>query len=311
MEKIPVILDTDIGGDIDDTWALAYLLSRPELDLKLVTISSQSPRYAAKIVAKFCQTVGFENIPIGLGFRMATNVGVAEEPLDQRDWVEDYSIDSYPGEVYDDGIGALIDCIRKSSSKIMLITIGPASNIADALNRAPDIADKVILKSMFGSIYKGYEGPSKCTECNVVTDIPAAKRMISGFPDITITPLDTCFDIPSSTEQYRRLEEKENENVLVKALLENHRIWCRNHPRWEGRPADRWDYICDVAAIYLAYDESLVNIETLPIIVDDKGYMQIDNEKGNRIRAALTWTDNNKFVDIMIDSLLSFKSPEN
>ncbi len=34
--RIPVILDTDIGGDIDDTWALGLLLKSPELDLKLV-----------------------------------------------------------------------------------------------------------------------------------------------------------------------------------------------------------------------------------------------------------------------------------
>ena len=35
-QPIPVIFDTDIGGDIDDTWALAYLLRSPELDLKLL-----------------------------------------------------------------------------------------------------------------------------------------------------------------------------------------------------------------------------------------------------------------------------------
>ena len=39
-DKLPVILDTDIGGDIDDTWALAYLLKCPELDLRMVVCSS-------------------------------------------------------------------------------------------------------------------------------------------------------------------------------------------------------------------------------------------------------------------------------
>ena len=34
--NIPVIFDTDIGDDIDDTWALGLLLKSPELDLKLV-----------------------------------------------------------------------------------------------------------------------------------------------------------------------------------------------------------------------------------------------------------------------------------
>ncbi len=47
--KIPVILDTDIGSDIDDTWALAFLLRSPELDLKLVTSATPDGAYRAWI----------------------------------------------------------------------------------------------------------------------------------------------------------------------------------------------------------------------------------------------------------------------
>ena len=40
MKKpVPVILDTDIGSDLDDTWALAMALKSPEIDLKLVTVT--------------------------------------------------------------------------------------------------------------------------------------------------------------------------------------------------------------------------------------------------------------------------------
>ena len=41
--KIPVILDTDIGDDIDDTWALGFLLRSPEFDVKLVVGDHFSP----------------------------------------------------------------------------------------------------------------------------------------------------------------------------------------------------------------------------------------------------------------------------
>ena len=50
--KIPVVLDTDIGFDVDDVWALAYLLRCPELDVKLVVTSTGDTDYSAKIVAK-------------------------------------------------------------------------------------------------------------------------------------------------------------------------------------------------------------------------------------------------------------------
>ncbi|MBC8270504.1 MAG: nucleoside hydrolase, partial [Gammaproteobacteria bacterium] len=51
----PVILDTDIGFDVDDVWALAFLLRCPELDIKLITTDTGDTHYSAKIVAKLLQ----------------------------------------------------------------------------------------------------------------------------------------------------------------------------------------------------------------------------------------------------------------
>jgi hypothetical protein len=50
---IPVILDTDIGDDIDDTWALGFLLRCPELELKLVVGDNGKAEYRARLLAKF------------------------------------------------------------------------------------------------------------------------------------------------------------------------------------------------------------------------------------------------------------------
>src|SRR3972149_7582281 len=66
-EKIPVILDTDICDDIDDTWALALLLQSPEFDIKLITTAVGDTSAKTKVVAKFLQTTGRTDIPIGTG----------------------------------------------------------------------------------------------------------------------------------------------------------------------------------------------------------------------------------------------------
>jgi len=55
---IPVIIDTDIGTDIDDTWALAYLLNSKEIDIKLVLTESHNTPARAKVAAKFFNTSG-------------------------------------------------------------------------------------------------------------------------------------------------------------------------------------------------------------------------------------------------------------
>ena len=49
--RVPVVLDTDIGDDIDDTWALVTLLKCPQFDLKLVTTTFGKAEYRAKISA--------------------------------------------------------------------------------------------------------------------------------------------------------------------------------------------------------------------------------------------------------------------
>lgn len=65
-KKIPVIIDTDIGNDIDDTWALCFALLRDELDIRLVTTVLGDPIYSAKIIAKMNECCSKGNIDIGL-----------------------------------------------------------------------------------------------------------------------------------------------------------------------------------------------------------------------------------------------------
>ena len=64
LAGIPVIYDSDIGDDIDDTWALGFLLQSPELDVKLVVGDQGKPIYRAKLFAKFLESTGHADIGI-------------------------------------------------------------------------------------------------------------------------------------------------------------------------------------------------------------------------------------------------------
>src|SRR5512140_2916113 len=93
-EKIPVILDSDIGDDIDDTWALGLLLKSPELDLKLVVGEYGKRQYRAKLLAKLLQAMGRGKVPIGMGMD-----GEPKGEGPQAAWVADYDLGSYRGKV--------------------------------------------------------------------------------------------------------------------------------------------------------------------------------------------------------------------
>ncbi|MEI6521697.1 MAG: nucleoside hydrolase, partial [bacterium] len=100
MKKIPIILDTDIGTDIDDSWALAMLLKSPEFDVKLVVSDTHNTEYRAKLIAKFLEVADRTDIPVGVGIKL-DDVYESCSRYAQYDWVKDYSLKDYPGIVYE------------------------------------------------------------------------------------------------------------------------------------------------------------------------------------------------------------------
>src|SRR5680860_421880 len=94
LARIPVILDTDIGSDIDDTWALAMLLRCPEVDVRLVVSDTGNTEYRARIIARLLEVSERTDIPVGVGIRQT------EETGPQLPWVDGYELSSYPGAIH-------------------------------------------------------------------------------------------------------------------------------------------------------------------------------------------------------------------
>src|SRR6266508_3355917 len=65
--RLPVIIDTDIGSDIDDAFALALALASPELDVKAITTVGGQAEDRAWIVCRFLAHGGFKPIPVAFG----------------------------------------------------------------------------------------------------------------------------------------------------------------------------------------------------------------------------------------------------
>ena len=300
-EKIPVILDMDIGDDIDDTWALVLALRCPELDLKLVVGDYGRREYRAKLIGKLLETAGRTDIPLGIG----PNNG-PEGNSRQQEWVADYDLKKYPGKVYEDGVQAIIDTIMNSPTPITVISIGPLPNIQEALEREPKIAKKANFVGMYGSVRKGYKGKDEISpEWNVKANAKACQVALSADWDITITPLDTCGIVALDGSNYATI--RNCEDPLIQTLMENYHIWWKNqeHRNKGGdttRPFLRSSILYDLVAVYLAFSQELCKMETLSIRVDDKGFTRID-PKGKAMSVATEWKDLSKFEDFLVERL--------
>jgi inosine-uridine nucleoside N-ribohydrolase len=290
---MPVILDTDIGDDIDDTWALALALKSPELDVRLVVTDFGNTEHRAKIVARLLETAGRTDIPIGIG------VKENEEESPQADWVKGYDLARYPGKVHRDGVQALIGIAMAAKEDVTLIAIGPPPNLKAALEREPRIAGRLRLAGMYGSLRRGYGGkPAPEPEWNVRAS-PAAARALLAAPwkDAVATPLDTCGVVQLKGERYARV--RDSEDPLARAVIENYRLWCPKR-EWCVKDGEhvtaKSSTLFDAVAVYLAISRDLVRTERLGVRVTDEG-MTVEDAAARPLAWATEWKDLDAFEE--------------
>ncbi|MFW9950621.1 MAG: nucleoside hydrolase [Candidatus Thorarchaeota archaeon] len=299
--KVPVILDTDIGLDIDDTWALGLLLKCPELDVKLITTTTGNTLIKTKIVAKFLENAGFYDIPIGIGRPNSSYKGP------QAPWVKTYDLSQYPGNIYENCKEVLCSTIIESSDPITIIGTGPLGNIAEALEFNQKIAQNGRFVGVCGSIHIGYEGkPEQVAEYNIMGNIKACKEVFQAEWEKTITPLDTCGNIVLSGKSFEQFMN--TNNPIVNSIKENYEIWADSPSIRRLMPSNtkenRSSILFDTVAIYLAFSEELLNIQSLKIEVTDNGLTKI-SDNGNKIRCATSWKDVQAFKDLIVNRLIN------
>ncbi len=301
--SIPVIIDTDIGSDIDDTWALAMALGCPELDIKMIVSATGDTDYRAKIICKLLEEAGRTDIPVAVGLPFESEAERKREL--QTAYVEDYSLGDYPGIVHQDGIAAMARAIMAvdAPDKVALVCIGPLPNIDELLRTEPRVCEKARFIGMHGSVFKGYFGTDEIhAEFNVKQHLECARRVLSSDFDITITPLDTCGVIRLRDEHYRQLLEGRGNAMRV--VLENYRIWLQAMGKGLDAAATRSSILFDTVAIYLALGEELLEMQSLHLSVTDEGKTVLD-EHGKPMRVATGWKDLPKFYDLLVRRLLA------
>jgi len=305
----PVILDTDICDDIDDTWALSVLLKSPELDCKLVVTAVGNTELKAKVVAKLLANAGRSDVAVGIGVKQG------DGSHRQAAWVKDYDLASYPGKVHKDGVQAMIDAIMNAPTRVTLIALGPLPNVAEALKREPRIAQKADFVGMHGSVFVGYGGKNTPdAEYNIKQNVEAAKQVFTAGWPMTITPLDTCGLVVLDGPKYQMLLQKDS--PIVKALLENYRLWLV-----DGLQQDRKDLdeagrlrlaqerlhhgsstLFDTVAVYLAVSRDLVEMKEVPLLVTDDGFTRVV-EGAKMVHCAVKWKDLDGYETWLVERL--------
>jgi inosine-uridine nucleoside N-ribohydrolase len=284
VRPLPIILDTDIGDDFDDTWALVLALSSPEdFDVKLVLTAHGDTATRAKVVAKYLSALNRTDVPIGVGVGGAAGVG----PL--AGWAADFDMASYPGIVHQDGVAKMAEILQSSGPPVFIAAVGPQENLAALADTYPEAAARVgRVFSMMGGVDFCYDHApgAGCLEYNVVQAIEPAQRASEvGWP-MTIVPLDTC-EVPLRGDPWRRFQESGDAGHPVASLvLESLRFWGGDrYP--SGCPES--DIIFDALALYGSVHPEVFEWDDIKLKVGSDGSVRRDDE-GTEMTAAMRWS---------------------
>lgn len=272
-QKQKVILDCDLGGDIDDAFALALLLSsQQEFEILGLCMDHGNTPGRGQVAVKMLYETGLGYIPVYIGKHTPNRVGVDTEPegkSTQMIWAEGFNElkpQSKPAADF------ITETLNEFPGEVILFTVGPVQNIADVLKKDPEAlkkAKKVI--SMFGSIETGYGGGSPDAEWNVVANVAAAQKFMNSGADITLAPLDITDHVIYPDRYLQALSMRKS--PLTDAVSALYALWF-NHAQWAQQPK-----MFDGVAIGMALWPELFETRQAHVYVDDNGFTKIDENK--------------------------------
>jgi purine nucleosidase len=273
--RMKVVLDTDIGTDIDDAWALGYALKSPAFELLGVTVTDADTPRRARLACKLLSRLGRTDVPVAVGRRTPA---VPPDRIDyQFTWAEDF--ETYR-PIATPAVEFLAETIRRNPGTVTLIAVGPLQNLGDLVRQHPDVVPlvkRVVLMS--GSIGANYYGPAPVAEWNVKSAIPEAQAVYAAAWPLTIVPLDST--------SYVRLEDQERETLrqagtpLVVALEALLRLWT-------DRPSSRMTLHDQLALAETQHPGRFFGRCTpMPLRVDRDGYTRVDAAGGHQVTVCL------------------------
>ncbi|MGZ8501358.1 MAG: nucleoside hydrolase [Candidatus Limnocylindrales bacterium] len=293
-DQVPILIDCDTG--IDDSLALLYAVASPDAEIVAVTCCSGNveARQVAQNTMAVLELAGRTDVEVALGRTVPLvrplevtpethgpqGLGHAELPVPSRPLSDRHAAD------------VMIDAARSRPGEITLVTLGPMTNLAVALDREPGLPRLLRRLVFMGGAFRVPGNTTPTTEWNIHCDPEAARRVFAAFGASPRRPLGLGLDV---TEKARILPEHVVElarragsrpddsialargehplvatrsvaaNPVVRYIADALRFYMEFHLRYDGFYGA---YIHDPLALAAALDPSLVSTEAVHVDVD-------------------------------------------
>jgi purine nucleosidase len=224
--KHNILLDTDIGDDIDDVLALALALRSPEIDLLGVTTVFGDTHKRALLATHVLRVFGHPNIPVAAGQEMPLLLRHRPSGVPQAAilgaCVTSNELSKYSGPEL------IIQAATSHHSNITLLCLGPLTNVATAL-----IIEPRLFMAIGNIVMVGGTSGFPMAEWNVRSDAQAAKIVLASGIPITLLGWNVTkrWQLLESDIEKLYYQNSPQTNLLSQLIA----VWQRHRPRWHTR----------------------------------------------------------------------------
>jgi purine nucleosidase len=251
-----IIIDSDIGDDVDDVFAIVLALTSPEVEILGISSAWGDTQLRARMIDRLLVETNSTAIPVAEGIPTQTKT-----PFSQAQWAQSGTV---PQKSHASAVDFLLDQIKKDPGNITLVAIGPLTNIGAAIDRDPATFKKLNrVVIMGGSVRKGY-GDLGYTpavppqpEYNIYSDVPAAQKLFTSGVPIFMMPLDST---QLKLDEVKRQFLFKQGTPLTNALSTLYYQWGQQTPT-----------LFDAMAVAYVLDPSLCPTTPLHITVEKDG----------------------------------------
>lgn len=280
-----VIIDTDIGMDIDDAFALVLALDSPELEILGFTTASGDTLARAKIIDRMLGESGHANIPVAVG--VPTDPPSKAWPAGIIGLQKRYGDGGrYAKASHPQAVDFILETIRQYPGQITLVTIGPLSNVGAMIDKDVATFRKVKRVVMMG----GQVGPVdditgrtyvSTPEYNIRLDIKSAQKLFRSGVPIYVMPLDSTNTL--ALDEVKRERVFASATPLTDSLALLYLLWNNTTP-----------ILYDAMAVTFLVKPDLCPVEPMYLVVDDTGVTRPEHGPANA--QVCLRSDSNKFL---------------
>lgn len=208
IDRVPVVLSTDVGNEIDDQWAITYLLLQPRFEV-LGIMSAQAPTITAP-AGQTSYRILIDVVERRLGMRRHPPL------IEGGSWPMANSTSPRKSPA----VEFLINKSRRFSKdhRLTVLVIGAATDVASAILTDPTIVDRIRIIQM------GFNDETGGEEFNIANDVSAAQAIIDSRVPLVIGSGKVCRASLSLTfSQARQMLEKRG--PIGAWLWEEYQAW--------------------------------------------------------------------------------------